>query len=433
VRSVGATLAAATVVGGLASATVLTPVAAQEVINLPAADRTLGADFEEIFRIGSFDGAEWETFGEIAGTAFDAEGNLYVFDRQASRITVVDRDGDFVREIGQAGEGPGEFRMAMSFTAMRDGRIVVADLGHQAYQLFNAEGEYERMVSMGMSGGNMRLGEIAPHPSGESIVSGSSGGMVSMRGGPGAAPAEPTTRPIDVLSLTGASVEASVIAEGWKPPRGEEPETLEGGGMRFSMGAGPRTWEPEMLVGVLPEGGVAFSDSSAYAIKVVGPEGGISRILRRPMQPREVTQRMQEAEKERQLEDLESGGGPTVRMIGEGGGGGGGGGMTMNQSAVNEMMRGRIDGLQFYPELPVLMGLSTSWTGKIWAQRRGEEPTDMGPIDVVTSAGQYVGTFPMGAMLMPSSFGPDGLAAYIETDEFEVPVVVVRRLPPVVN
>lgn len=89
---------------------VMTPVAGQEVVELLGEDRRLGADFEEVFRIGSFDGDTWETFGEIGGAAFDARGNLYVVDRQASRITVVDRDGAFVREIGQMGEGPGEFR-----------------------------------------------------------------------------------------------------------------------------------------------------------------------------------------------------------------------------------------------------------------------------------------------------------------------------------
>lgn len=30
---------------------------------------------------------------------------------------------------------------------------------------------------------------------------------------------------------------------------------------------------------------------------------------------------------------------------------------------------------------------------------------------------------------MPDAFGPDGLAAFIELDEFDVPSVVVRRLP----
>lgn len=30
---------------------------------------------------------------------------------------------------------------------------------------------------------------------------------------------------------------------------------------------------------------------------------------------------------------------------------------------------------------------------------------------------------------MPDAFGPDGLVAFIEADDFEVPVVVVRRMP----
>ena len=53
--------------------------------------------------------------------------------------------------------------------------------------------------------------------------------------------------------------------------------------------------------------------------------------------------------------------------------------------------------------------------------------------DVLTTQGQYMGTFATGVTEMPSSFGPDGLAAYIEMDEFDVPSVVVRRLPPVLN
>ena len=43
--------------------------------------------------------------------------------------------------------------------------------------------------------------------------------------------------------------------------------------------------------------------------------------------------------------------------------------------------------------------------------------------------GEYAGTFPAGATRMPNAFGPDGLAAFIERDEFDVATVVVRRLP----
>ena len=59
----------------------------QTTIELPADDRALSTDFEEVYRVGSFDGDLWETFGEITGLSFDAAGNLFILDRQASQVT----------------------------------------------------------------------------------------------------------------------------------------------------------------------------------------------------------------------------------------------------------------------------------------------------------------------------------------------------------
>lgn len=417
----------------MAAAVVAPPsILAQELIDLPGTDRAIRADFEEVFRVGSFDGDVWETFGDIAGVSFDAAGNLYVLDRQANQITVIDSQGQFVRTIGQPGEGPGEFRMAMGFTAMPDGQVVVADLGHRAFQMFDADGAFDRMVSMSMDGGTLRLGPIQPHPSGTSVLSGGSGGgVVSMRGGGpgGAAAPEPTGRPIELVSLEGDAAVATTIVTAWAPPPGE-PETMEGGGVSIRMGAMPRTFEPDLFVGALPDGGVVYSDSAAYVINVVGADGQAERVVRRPFRAERLTERMQDAERERRLAELEEGEGPQVRMMVSGPGGGP---QAMNQEAIKAMMQGRIEQMQFYHELPVLMGLKTSWSGKIWAQRRGDSPTEPGAIDVITSAGQYVGTYPAGETSVPSAFGPGGLAAYIEADEFEVPVVVVRRLPGIVN
>lgn len=411
-------------------ATTSLPAGAQQVVDLPEADRRLNADFEEVYRVGSMDGELWETFGEIGGTAFDADGNLYVFDRQGSRIVVVDPDGNFLREVGQAGEGPGEFRMAMNFAVMPDGRVLVADLGHRAYQLFGADGSFERMLSMG-GGGMIRVSGLSPHPSGTSVVSGGGGMQISMStGGPGGAPAPPTTRPIDLVSIEGEDASATVLAEGWLPPRGE-PRTMEGGGMRFAMStAGPRTFEPNLLVGVLPSGGVAFSDSSAYAIKITGPDGSLERVLRRPFRPMPVTTDIEDAERERRLEELEAGEGPQMRVMTAGPGGGA---QSVSQDAIKEMMRNQLAQMQFFPEIPVINNLRSSWGGRLWVQRRGDEPVSDGPIDVVEADGNYIGSFPAGMTEIPAAFGPGGLAAYIETDEFDVPSVVVRRLPSAIN
>lgn len=45
----------------------------------------------------------------------------------------------------------------------------------------------------------------------------------------------------------------------------------------------------------------------------------------------------------------------------------------------------------------------------------------------ITPEGKYLGTIPDSQL--PNAFGPDGLAAHMQLDEFGVPAVVVRRVP----
>ena len=71
----------------------------------------------------------------------------------------------------------------------------------------------------------------------------------------------------------------------------------------------PRTG-PLMLAGVLPDGSVAFSDSSAYAIKIARPGASVWRILKRPLQPIRVTDRVIEAERDRRAARAAVGLGP---------------------------------------------------------------------------------------------------------------------------
>ena len=92
--------------------------------------------------------------------------------------------------------------------------------------------------------------------------------------------------------------------------------------------------------------------------------------------------------------------------------------------------RERIEARGFYPEVPVIRAIRSTWEGGFWIQRSGEEPWDgQGPIDVFGPARQYVGTFAGGTVEMPEAFGPDGLVAYWERDELDVPSIVVKRLP----
>ena len=390
---------------------------AQEVIELPSRDTRIEPAFEEVYRVGVLEGESWELFGQVNEVAFDAEGNLYVFDGLGSggvRILVFDSTGGFLHEFGRSGQGPGEFNYPVGFAVLRDGTTVVRDLGHRAYQLFDASGQYLRLVrTSDSSGGVASSRAIHGDPRGGAVFAGGFGARIGLYGGDGTAPAAaPTSRPVMWVGLEGEVVETDTVVDGWLPPRGEpvkgmaEDIMIGGGSLADALAqvGFPALFEPQLFVGILPDGGIVHSDSSTYALKIT-PSGSreVARIIRRPSEPEPVTpaiQRNYEARRAARVSEQRAGGSVSF--------------------AIER---------PFYHEIPVLYGLSTTWEGRIWVQRRGEEPEDDGPIDVLTYEGEYVGTYSTGATAMPDAFGPDGLAAFIELDEFDVASVVVRRLP----
>ncbi|MDE2973456.1 MAG: hypothetical protein OXU64_01865 [Gemmatimonadota bacterium] len=391
---------------------------AQSVIELPGRDRQIEPGFEEVHRVGVLDGESWEMFAQVTGVAFDAEGNLFVFDAPGSgsaRVLVFDSTGGFLREFGTSGEGPGELNYPVGFAVLRDGTTVVNDLGHRAYQLFDRSGRYLRMVRTSESPGGVASSRaIQGDPRGGAVFAGGLGTSVGFHGGDGGAlAAPPTSRPVTWVGLDGEVVETDTVANGWLPPRGEpvkgmaEEIRIGGGSLADALEqvAFPAVFEPLLLVGVLPDGGIVHSDSSAYALKLTPPGSrGVARIIRWPFEPEPVTPAIKRGYEKRRAAraSAPSAGGGSMRF------------------AVER---------PYYHEIPVLHGLSTTWEGRIWVQRRGDEPESGGPIDVVTPEGEYIGTYAPQATEMPDAFGPEGLAAFIEPDELDVARVVVRRLP----
>ena len=369
---------------------------AQEIIELPAEDRWLAADFEELYRVGSLQGGEWDTFGRVADVDFDGAGNLYVLDTQAARFSVVDLQGNLVRRFGRVGEGPGEFggdaAPAINFAVLHDGRIAVYDPGRRHFVLFDPDGEFERQVPLGGTT-HTRFRGLQAAPASESVVS--TGEVEYFIPGPD----EHSVRYVMRYTLSGREVSVDTVAAGWKPP----------GDLHFA---------PQLRAGVLPDDGTAFIDSSAYAIKVTGPGGGVSRILTRPFPVLPVTDKMKAAYIDRELEDLEE-------MANRG---------DATEQAMAEFIRAQIESTEFYHEIAVLRTLRTSREGTIWVRRgRGDEAGGSGPIDLLTPDGRYLGSFEPGATGLPSAFGPEGLVAFVETNDLDVQTVVVKRLPPEVR
>jgi len=403
---------------------------AQESVELPGRDRAIAPEPERVFSIGSITGEEWETFGEVDRVAFDGDGNLYILDRQNFRVVVVDPEGNFVREVGTEGDGPGELRFPMGFVVAPDGGIAVMDMGHQAFVVFDSDGAFVGNARNDFQSGVMGR-DIHYHPRGGVIGTAAGIRMTNNNGRQ------------EISRSSGAPVRFVPFAEGgdpeqlynaWRlpapaPSGGGSSFSMGGGGGSFSMGgmSAQRAFEPALLTGVLPDGRVVLADSSAYALKLIGAEGGLQSIIRRPIAPRPVTSRDEEAEKARQLEDLDSGGGggPVVMMLTTGGGGTT---QRMAGDAMSEMVRDRIEGMVFAEEVPVIADLAVDWEGRIWVERTGRRVGEDGPTDLITADGQYLGTIAADGMRIPDAFGPGGLVAYIETDEFDLPTIVVKRL-----
>lgn len=404
IRAIGGIRVATTFAGFLGA----TNVGAQEVVSLPAEDLRLPPDFELVYRIGSTEAvAEWEQFSTILGVGFDAAGSLYLLDGTdigaARRGVVVNASGRHVRNFGRPGEGPGEFQRGTELIVWRDGRTLVADI--RGYHVFTSDGEFERMVRETGGFGVVTHVGLRPERTGSQAVVVGEG------------------RYILRVDMSLDEVQGQVLLEAWAPRAPVEgPFAVDFEEMLDEVGD---EWgfEPEVLFDALPTGGVVFSDSSAYAIKLTDASGSITRILRRPIRPLPVTERMQRAERERRLEEernrqataLE--GDPPPQIL----------------SMINRYMeaqRAAVENMRFYSDVPVVAAIRVTWEGNLWVERSMEPgESEPGPIDVLAPDGRYIGTFAAGRLAMPDAFGPDGLAAFLGTDEFGVPVITVRRLP----
>lgn len=422
---------------GLPGVAAFAGIAALAVTAGPAAaqDRPLAADFEEVYRVGGLDAPAWAQFGDGAlPIGFDAAGNLHVLDPDAAQVVVVDSRGELVRTVGRKGEGPGEFIRPIELGVWRDGRFVVMDPGHQAFQIFGPDGELERFVKTGRAPIFVRFlatrvdpREDAmivqgppPNPARRAIAQSVAGTGSDDRA---------DDRGLERLKLRGDVMAVEPVLRAWRIPRDDDewpgPEELRDASpadlarMASEIEGRRRYLDPDLLWDVLPDGTIAYSDSSAYVIRLVAADGPVIEVLRRPLSPEPVTQGIrsaliaEEIRIERQY---------IAAIAAEGG-------QVPIQEMFNESRR-QIENGGFFAEVPVVRGVRATWEGGLWVQRRGSEPWDSeGPIDVFGPDREYVGTFPAGVPRMPAAFGPDGLVAYWEADELDVPSLVVRRLP----
>ena len=171
-------------------------------------------------------------------------------------------------------------------------------------------------------------------------------------------------RALETLDFSGDEVVQEPILQGWRAPRPEaalSPAGLEDW-PKVVASMEDRYFEPAFVWDVLPNGTIAYSDSSAYAIRLASPDGSVTDVLRRPLSPQGVSRRIRRATIDYHLDRLEewsrrppSTGVPFIAPDVEG-------------------RRRRIQERGFYHEIPVVLELKATWDGGLWIQRRGEDP-----------------------------------------------------------
>ena len=86
-------------------------------------------------------------FRQVTDVAWDAAGNTYISDGYInSRIAKVDKNGNWLKSWGEAGDQPGQFSTPHSIALDAAGNVYVADRGNRRIQVFDGDGKFLRQI-----------------------------------------------------------------------------------------------------------------------------------------------------------------------------------------------------------------------------------------------------------------------------------------------
>jgi sugar lactone lactonase YvrE len=102
-------------------------------------------------------GKETGQLDQPHGLAVDTQGNVYVADSGAHRVTVFGPDGKLLREIGSFGSGPGQFNEPHGIAVDTQGNLYVADTWNARIDKFDANGTFVKSWGQGQPDQSGRL------------------------------------------------------------------------------------------------------------------------------------------------------------------------------------------------------------------------------------------------------------------------------------
>jgi len=107
-------------------------------------------------------------FNQPTDIAWNAEGDMFISDGYVnSRVAKIDRNGDWVKSWGEAGQGPGQFKLPHAIAVDAQGQVYVADRANARIQVFDADGKFLRQIVIHVpapAGARPAIGYQAPPP-----------------------------------------------------------------------------------------------------------------------------------------------------------------------------------------------------------------------------------------------------------------------------
>ncbi len=141
------------------------------------------------------------------GIAVDSRGTVYVTDTGNRRVMVFDAQGNFIRQFGSFGTGPGQFDEPIGITFDGTGNLLVADTRNQRIQRLAPDGSYLGQFPAHWSTAGINEVYLAVDSRGEIIATDPLGHRILVYEPSGKLKAEVTTGSAGALSLpTGVTI-----------------------------------------------------------------------------------------------------------------------------------------------------------------------------------------------------------------------------------
>ena len=341
--------------------------------------------------------------------AADRSGNLYVLDRQGSRVLKYDADGRHLASYGRKGEGPGELSQPLGLALGPGDTVWVSDFSNRRLTGFPPEGGDPRTLAYADNEG-------VPSP----MLAALDGGFIqafrplfAFGGPPGAGGddgGEPRRLPLIRLDESAAPVDTL-----WTIPEPPTDMVQIEAGDRMMIMMMSREFTPAFQWQAFSDGSVVLSDTSAYLLRFLDARGNVQRLIERGPPPRAVTEADREAARQR-LRDAEERGGTRISM------GGGGPSDEMRERILEQ----RLEKMTFAPELPRIVSLRVDPRDRVWVGVAGEVPDSVTRIDVYDRDGRLLGE--VRGVPMPDVFLDGDRVGTLRVDEMDVQQVVLMRL-----